>query len=286
MAVLTDQDIKSRLNKDFVIYPYDEAECLSPLGYDLKIGFYISLDASGSKLPENTSEKITIPPKTSLFIITKEFVWLSEYIVGTLHARGSLAAKGLFLNATTIDPNWSGQMTFLIFNSSDFPVELDKESRFVTMILHLVQTPTYNAPQTNPINVAKNHGKIYGENFASSLVSYITNNENQILRKNFETLIQKAKSPSPSKMLWVGIVSIFKSISLFLGSKFSNTIYGVAWVLTTLIIILALTLQWTWTWLQNIFGFTDPYSPTILMGQIAVAISALSILRSLVIKKE
>lgn len=122
--ILTDLDIFRLINHDFVIYPYKKSS-VTPLGYDLSLGFAINLHTKYElRCDQQNQTEMKIPPKTSIFIITEEFIWLSPRLAVTLHSRGGLSAKGLILNSTTIDPNWSGRLTMLLYNSSDQEVVL------------------------------------------------------------------------------------------------------------------------------------------------------------------
>lgn len=137
--VLTDKDLKERLDKDIVIHPLEDS-LIQGNGIDLRIGTIRPL----SKVSEFRIEggKIYIPPQSYCIIITQEFVWLSGNLIGTLHARGTLAAKGLYLNPTNVDPNFQGQMIMSVFNVSDMPVVLNEGETFITLILHQVKTFT------------------------------------------------------------------------------------------------------------------------------------------------
>lgn len=285
MTILTDREIVDVLNKEMVIHPVDTDECLSPLGYDLRIGYVINLEKPIESLELEPTGKIVIPPKTSTFIITKEHVWLSDRLVGTLHSRGSLAASGLIINSTTVDPNWAGQMTFLVHNIGNQPIELDKDARFVTMILHRVKKPTDEAPMTNPVNAADKWGKIYGQNFSMSLLRYLTTNEIQIQKKNFEKLVQVAKRPTSKQIMAQSIKSMGDAIKLFFTERFSGFFTVILWLLNLTILVATLTLQWYWGWLQQIFNFADPYGPSILAGQIAVILSSLAVISALLTNK-
>ena len=140
MGVLTDKDLSKIVNKrDLVIWPFEDS-CITGLGYDLKIGcIYPLSEFNGFSEAEG---KIVIPPRCYCIIITKEFIWLSGKLVGTLHARGTLAAKGLYTNSTNIDPNFRGQMIISAVNLSNANIVLHKEDTFITMILHEAATPT------------------------------------------------------------------------------------------------------------------------------------------------
>lgn len=192
MSILTDNEINRVINKDLVIHPFDE-RCLTPLGYDLRVGYAINLINQPINL---TDSKIVIPPKTSIFIISKENIWLSGDLIGTLHAKGSLAAAGLFINSTTVDPNWSGQMTFLVHNLNDSEIELEIESTFVTLIFHRAKISTSNRPKTNPNKVANLYGETYGSLFSNKLLGYLTSSDNTSINNEFAYMVQTGQKPS------------------------------------------------------------------------------------------
>lgn len=280
MSILSDQDIKYLLNKEIVIYPYGE-DCISPLGYDLRIGYAISLTAEHKSTIDPDVGKISIPAKTSVFIITKEHVYLSRRIAGTLHSRGSLAARGLYINSTTVDPNWGGQMTFLIHNISEKPVELDVESRFVTLIFHRVNTPTFNAPSGNPISVARQYGEIYGDYFANSLLSYLSDNNNLSQKKIFEDSVQEARKPTLSDLLTGRVIFLITSFQEFARNRLSNLVTRILLVIPIGLIIIGLTAQWYWNWLQVQLNLNAPYGLNIFMWQVTTVGVGVSLLVSL-----
>jgi deoxycytidine triphosphate deaminase len=276
VSVLTDKEIRTVLNRDLVIFPFSE-DCLSPLGYDLRIGYAINLNTQGATSSAPGSEVLVIPPKTSTFVISKEHVWLSEKLMGTLHARGSLAAKGLFLNSTTVDPNWRGQMTFLLYNASEHPVELDVESTFTTMVLYRVGFPTENGPPTDPLHVAETYGGLYGDLFSRSLISYITGRENLRDERDFNALVEGARTPTAGKLISQAAATRWKQVRVNKNTYFQNTMIAVSWTLALAAVGVGFTLQWLWPILQKLFGFQDTYGPSILMSQIALIVAALAV---------
>jgi deoxycytidine triphosphate deaminase len=280
MSILSDQDIKYLLNKEIVIYPYGE-DCISPLGYDLRIGYAISLTAEHQSTIVPDAGKIFIPAKTSVFIITKEHIYLSKRIAGTLHSRGSLAARGLYINSTTVDPNWGGQMTFLIHNISEKSVELDVESRFVTLIFHRVNTPTSNTPSGNPISVARQYGEIYGEYFTNSLLSYLADSSNLSLKKTFEDSVQEVRKPTLSDLLTGRVIFLVTSFQEFTRNKLFNLVTRSLLVVPISLIIMGLTVQWYWNYLQSYLNLNSPYGLNILMWQVTTVGVGVSLLVSL-----
>lgn len=140
MAVLTDIDLNKKINrKDLAILPC-ESESITGLGYDLTIGILVPMSHHRSFSEDD--ENYIIPPNCYCLVITKEFVWLSENLVGTLHARGTLAARGLYTSSTNVDPNFQGQMIMSVKNLSSKAIRIKKDECFITMILHRASTPT------------------------------------------------------------------------------------------------------------------------------------------------
>jgi len=197
MAILTDVDIARSNGKDFVIYPLEQSS-VTPLGYDLRIGYAIGLrrGPEGDSGEMITEGKLVLPKSSSTLIICKEHVWLSSRIVGTLHSKGSLAAKGLVMNSTTVDPNWKGQMTFLLHNTNEKDIILDVHAPFVTMILHETLTSTESGPERDPLTVAKDYGDLYGESFKTQLLEYFNDEANRAEKLQFDKLVHSAKLPS------------------------------------------------------------------------------------------
>jgi deoxycytidine triphosphate deaminase len=140
MAILTDIDLEKHINyKDLAILPCN-SDSITGLGYDLAIGILVPMSHHDSFIEDD--ENYIIPSNCYCLIITKEFVWLSENLAGTLHARGTLAARGLYILSTNVDPNFQGQMIMSVKNISGKSVNIKKNECFITMILHRTCTPT------------------------------------------------------------------------------------------------------------------------------------------------
>ena len=91
-----------------------------------------------------------------LQIICEEFVWLSSGVMACIHSRGSFSAKGLVLNSTTVDPNWSGQMAFALYNFSDLDIELIIGDRFATMVCYYCNSSTSESPISRAVEGVQN----------------------------------------------------------------------------------------------------------------------------------
>lgn len=277
MSVITDILINKLMNKDFVIYPVSEGS-ITPLGYDLCVGCAINLVKEDTETTQIYSklEAVLIPPKSSCFIVTKEHVWLSGSVVGTLHSLGGFAAKGLIINSTTVDPNWKGQMTFLIYNSTISHVELKIGSPFITLILHRAEASTKNEPPNNPISVADNYGKLYGERFSSGLNSYLVSSENNSVKQIFEKYVDGAKQYSL-------ILSVFSSAISAIKRPFSDVRSFFIFIFALLLIPI-LSVQCYWSDIQPIFHGIE-YDGKVLATQGAAFVGICSLIATLAIKK-
>jgi len=140
MPVLSDTALTKRLNKkDVCIYPLKEKN-ITGIGYDLSIGICRPLTETKKFIVGENY--YVIPPNCYAVIITQEYTWLSGRYCGTLHARGTLAAKGLYLNCTNVDPNFQGQMVMSVKNISNVNVKVAKNEHFITLIIHSLRKPT------------------------------------------------------------------------------------------------------------------------------------------------
>jgi deoxycytidine triphosphate deaminase len=133
------EDFFANYRKTFVIAPFKPAQ-VTPLGYDLRLGFMVSADSDDSvtskgKRGTSTQTGFTIRAGRAGIAVTLERIFLSGKVLGTVHARARLSLRGLALNAVTVDPNfgyprlheptWAGSRLLLrIQNLSNQDVEL------------------------------------------------------------------------------------------------------------------------------------------------------------------
>lgn len=157
MPIYSDRDIATKHNVDFVVSPFDSRR-ITPLGYDLSAEHAL-LITFGGQATIATSKKFEMPAWSMAILIAKEYLWLSGRLIGILHSRGSLSARGLILNSTTVDPQWSGRMIFCIHNASPFPVDLDLADPVITLVLNPINNEPRHPPATNPFRVIEDHYK-------------------------------------------------------------------------------------------------------------------------------
>lgn len=237
MSVYSNKDIEKTVNeKNIAIHPLNK-DSITPLGYDISIGEIITLSSdSGNKLVK-ANGKIEIPPKSLNVVVAKEFIWLSKNVVGTLHSRGTLAAKGIFTNSTNVDPNFSGQMVMSLCNLSSKPVYLEEESHFITLIFHSALTPTLDSPgakktarvlaellkeYSDPIDIAE----------INKLNAYM-NAKNTQYESKFQALIFKCKKWTLIK----AIKNYVYDLKSNYGSGFSKSIFSIIHAISFLFLL-------------------------------------------------
>ncbi len=236
MAIYSDTKIKEIINKkDIVINPYKD-ENLTGIGYDLRVGIIQPL----SKISDfnEDDDYYYIPPYSYCIVISKEFVWLSHKLAATLHARGTLAAKGLYTNSTNIDPNFNGQLIMSVFNVSEKPIKIGKNEHYITMIVQDVVKSTKTLIDDNSKNssrVTSHFNEIYGDEIVaqtSQLHEYL-HNENTKNGGKFQDLITQARNKNPLKNFsWDKV-----KVKFFTLSVLSYIIMGILLLLIVLLVV-------------------------------------------------
>ena len=184
--MFSDIDIKNRINKDFAILPFDEAN-INPIGYDLSIGKIIFSKKNG--LIKETEDGIyIIKPNDTIHILTNELIWLSGRISGTLHSRTSLSYKGLSNISTTIDPNWTGQLLLTFTNLTSNKISINKNKPICTLNLYRVDTET--SLQRHHINYIKSYItkeiKNHNDNYLFKVKDLIDQDEYKLLKSSLQ----------------------------------------------------------------------------------------------------
>jgi dCTP deaminase len=125
MVVLSDVEIEECIKDgSLVIAPFDQS-CLNGAGYDLRL-----------------SEGTVIQPGHNTLVATLERVELGESLVGTLHIRSTLARAGIIASLALVDPGFRGQLTILLFNAGQKSFSMERNGRFLQMVLHRLSVKT------------------------------------------------------------------------------------------------------------------------------------------------
>jgi deoxycytidine triphosphate deaminase len=137
--ILSDIDIRKAQGDGLVIEPFDERH-VTALGYDVTVGGFVY--AAGFGLLKPSNGMYNIPSEATVQILTKETLWISENLAGTIHSRALLASRGFSHISTTIDPSWIGPLLITMTNLSKADIKLDEGGTFATVMFHLLKTPT------------------------------------------------------------------------------------------------------------------------------------------------
>ena len=151
-CLLTDTDIAALMKSgEIKIEPFEE-ECLTPVGYDLRVGDHAVSWRKRCDISVKEERQITIDPGDTVLLSVRERIQTSKKIAGTIHSKVSLVSRGFSHVSTTVDPGWKGELTVLISNVRDIPLTLKFEQPFCTLVLHKTFSPaTKEAPESRAL---------------------------------------------------------------------------------------------------------------------------------------
>jgi len=150
MGLLTDTDLtnlitdeKNWLDKNKLhIFPYDP-DCLTPVGYDVRVGpqYASSIDAKLYSLTPD--DKVLIKPGDIVLITTLEDIGMPQNrtISAFITSKVSKVSKGLSHISTNIDPDWKGPLLIALHNPSRNTVSLSYGEAFCTINFIENKTP-------------------------------------------------------------------------------------------------------------------------------------------------
>lgn len=196
MGYFSDKDIRKALNRDIVIEPF-ESDCLTPIGYDFRIGDYVFSLENG--LLAEIDGYYEFPPKSTIQVLTKESLWVSSRVAGTFHSKVSLVSKGMSHISTTLDPLWYGPLLITFRNNTDASIKMRPGDTFVTLLFSRLRTPT-KSPHKKP---SHREDILLDQlnNQTSNYVEKITNVLNdKIAKTRFAEKVNEANKPMHEKI--------------------------------------------------------------------------------------
>jgi deoxycytidine triphosphate deaminase len=218
--VLSDEDVRFEQGWSLVLHPI-ESGSVSPVGYDIRLGFAYRLTKTGLKDDfhrvglAGPDTSIDVGPGELAFVETLEFVWLSRAIGATCHVKGSLGTKGMILcNPSTVDPNWGGDLVFVLRNDGLFPIELKHGMPVITLVFHRLDTPTRTRPITRVRGVTNFYDAQGERDLSAALTSY--DNRRYEDRRQFEAMVDAAAHASWWRSLRHQLQRMGQRISRFL----------------------------------------------------------------------
>jgi dCTP deaminase len=155
MPVLSDRDIKRRLDDDLVVEPLTDVHLqVQPSSVDLRLGrevkrykkdlTYIGPDANiADEMTTNVTrpgEVMPVHPHDFLLVPTVEWVEMPDDLQASITGRSSIGRLGIEVHSTAglIDPGYEGQIVLEISNNSNVTVELRPDMRVAQLVFNEV----------------------------------------------------------------------------------------------------------------------------------------------------
>ena len=186
---LSDIDLKKQRQKRFVIEPWKKEQC-SPVGYDLRMGFIIDPESAEELYPrdfkKNEIVEITIKAHKSVVVVTQERVYLTGSIIGTVHARSGISAKGVLVNSVTVDPHWNGRLILTFCNSSNQDITIQSDKGMATLILHSVETETDHSGHKSETKQLLQDRSRYSSDVSTKILTYLNEYESTDGEKRYQ----------------------------------------------------------------------------------------------------
>lgn len=137
MCILSDRDIRERIERNELgIENYVEKH-LTPNGYDLTVKEVLVRPA---KEPQREGT-VTIPPGGSFLVSTREFLRMPGDVSGQLWIRSSYARRGLLLAFGKVEAGFQGELTVGGLNGSPEPVQVPIGDRFCQIAFEKLHSP-------------------------------------------------------------------------------------------------------------------------------------------------
>lgn len=126
--MLNDNEILYYIEKRQLISDNYNPDCLTPNGYDLRIG-------------EHTEDTVE---KNQLFYISSlEKLDLPDNIVASLFIKSRYARHGIFSSFGFVDAGFSGNLTLAFYNFGD-PLQIHSGLKFVQIVFYEINSPAKN----------------------------------------------------------------------------------------------------------------------------------------------
>jgi len=121
IKVLNRDEIAAIGNK--IVEPFDK-KCLTPVGYDLRVGNRMVNFRTAEEISLNESSSVDIPPGERFAIETLEKIQLKNNMFAFVFTKVSVLWDGLTSLGTKIDPAFSDNMWLIFANDSSRPYNL------------------------------------------------------------------------------------------------------------------------------------------------------------------
>ena len=157
-GAITDIDIEHAFySDDIFIYPF-QSQMLTAVGYNLCPSDLIISTRTGmplSIIKQGNQKYVNIAPHDTVLISTREYVGVSNRIMGTFHSRVKIVSQGFGHISTTLDPTWRGPLLIALSNPSGQKTKLVLEDRnepqpFATLVFYCLDNCAQRTHDNKP----------------------------------------------------------------------------------------------------------------------------------------
>ena len=143
-GVLLDKGFeKAVFDREIFIYPMLQ-ECVTPIGYNFCPSEIIISTRTGLPIDiynKNGKKYAVVAPHDTVLVSTREYVAVSQNIMGTFQSKVKIVSGGFGHISTTLDPGWRGPLLIALNNPTSRKLQLvlsnnEKPEPFVTLIFH------------------------------------------------------------------------------------------------------------------------------------------------------
>lgn len=149
MAILSDKSIRSLVEKDSMIEPFQEEQVkvdasgnrlisygLSSYGYDARVAdefkIFTNIDSavvdpkdfSNSSFVDRQTDVCIIPPNSFALARTVEYFRIPRNILTVCVGKSTYARCGIIVNVTPLEPEWEGHVTLEFSNTTPLPAKI------------------------------------------------------------------------------------------------------------------------------------------------------------------
>jgi dCTP deaminase len=126
--MLNDIEISSYIKDGKLIGENYDPDCLTPNGYDLRIG-------------EHSGE--TVEKNQLFFISSLEKLSMPDNIVAALYIKSRYSRHGIFSSFGFVDAGFSGNLTMTFYNFGD-SIRINSGMKFVQIVFYEINAPAKN----------------------------------------------------------------------------------------------------------------------------------------------
>lgn len=148
---------KAMLDGDIFIYPFSKRS-LTPIGYNFCPSEIIISTRTGLPLAihEKNGEKyVTVGPNETVLVSTREYISVSDRLMGTFHSKVKMVSAGFGHISTTMDPGWKGPLLIALNNPNSHKLKLTISEKgspkaFVTLVFSRFSTMNSQQRDSHP----------------------------------------------------------------------------------------------------------------------------------------